>query len=145
MAGFTNYLEDKIINHLFGDATGASGADHYTAPTTWYAGLLTAAPTDSTTGTEVTGGAYARLPVSAWVLITSGAAEAKNSGSLEWAAATTDWGTVTHCGLYDAISGGNLAAFEILTKLDYSSANPKVVSTGDIFKINAENLKIKLD
>ena len=39
MAGFTNYLEDKIINHLFGDATGASGADHYTAPTTWYIGL----------------------------------------------------------------------------------------------------------
>ena len=55
MAGFTNYLEDKIMNHLFGDDTGASGADHYTAPTTWYVGLLTAAPSDSAAGTEAPG------------------------------------------------------------------------------------------
>ena len=32
MAGFTNYLEDKVIGHLFGGTA-------YTAPTTWYAGL----------------------------------------------------------------------------------------------------------
>jgi len=137
MAGFTNYLEDKVIGHLFGGAS-------YTAPGTWYAGLQTAAPSDSAAGTEVSGGAYARQSV-AWTRATSGVAQASNTAALEWPAATTDWGTVTHAGIYDAVSGGNLVAFETLTKTDFSTANPKVVNTGDIFKIDAGNLKIQLD
>ena len=40
MAGLTNYLEDKIWNHVFGSTS-------YTKPTNWYVGLLTAAPSDS--------------------------------------------------------------------------------------------------
>ena len=144
MAGFTNYLEDKIINHLFGDDTGTSGADHYTAPTTWYCGLQTASPSDSAAGTEVAGGAYARQSV-AWTLATGGTAQASNTASLTFPAATTDWGTVTHAGIYDAVSGGNLVAFETLTKTDFSTANPKIVNTGDILKIDAGNLKIQLD
>ena len=137
MAGFTNYLEDKVVAHLFGGVA-------YTAPTTWYAGLQTATPSDSTAGTEVTGGAYARQSV-AWTVASSGLAQASNTAALEWPAATTDWGTVTHAGIYDAVSGGNLVAFETLTKTDFSTANPKVVNTGDIFKIDAGNLKIQLD
>ena len=137
MAGFTNYLEDKVIGHLFGGTA-------YTAPTTWYAGLQTAAPSDSAAGTEVSGGAYARQSV-AWTIGTGGVAQASNTAALEWPAATTDWGTVTHAGIYDAVSGGNLVAFETLTETDFSTANPKVVNTGDIFKIDAGTLKIQLD
>jgi hypothetical protein len=144
MAGFTNYLEDKIINHLFGDDTGASGADHYTAPTTWYVGLQTVAPTDSAGGTEVAGGGYARQSV-AWTLATGGTAQASNTAAITFPTASTDWGTVTHAGIYDALTGGNLVAFEVLTKTDFSTANPKTVNTGDIFKIDAGNLKIQLD
>jgi|21_taG_2_1085346.scaffolds.fasta_scaffold00451_3 hypothetical protein len=144
MAGFTNYLEDKIINHLFGDDTGASGADHYTAPTTWYVGLQTAAPSDSAAGTEVSGGAYARQSV-AWTLASGGTAQASNTAAITFPTATTDWGTVTNAGIYDALTGGNLVAFEVLTKTDFSTANPKTVNTGDIFKIDAGNLKIQLD
>ena len=137
MAGFTNYLEDKVIAHLFGGVA-------YTAPTTWYVGLFTATPSDSAAGTEVSGGAYTRQSV-AWTLQTSGTAQASNTAALTFAAATTDWGTVTHAGVYDAASGGNLVAYEVLTKTDFSTANPKVVNTGDIFKIDAGNLKIQLD
>jgi len=54
MAGLTNYLEDKIINHVFGSTS-------YTKPTNWYVGLLTATPSDSAAGTEVSGGSYARM------------------------------------------------------------------------------------
>ena len=145
MAGFTNYLEDKVINHLFGDDTGASGADHYTAPTTWYVGLQTAAPADDAAGTEVSGGAYARQSV-AWTLVSGGTAQASNTAALTFPAATTDWGTVTHAGVYDAVgAGANLVAFEVLTKTDFTTANPKTVNTGDIFKIDAGNLKIQLD
>ena len=144
MAGFTNYLEDKIMNHLFGDDTGASGADHYTAPTTWYVGLLTAAPSDSAAGTEVSGGAYARQSV-AWTISGSGVAQAVNTSAITFPAATTNWGTATHCGIYDAASSGNLVAYETLTAADFSTANPKTINAGDIFKLDAGNLKIQLD
>ena len=137
MAGFTNYLEDKVIVHLFGGTA-------YTAPTTWYAGLQTAAPSDSAGGTEVSGGAYARQAIS-WTITSGGTAQASNTSALEWPASTTDWGTVTHCGVYDSLTGGELTAFEELTKTDFTTANPKTVNTGDIMKIDAGNLKLQLD
>jgi len=137
MAGFTNYLEDKIVNHVFGSTT-------YTKPTTWYAGLLTAAPSDSAAGTEVSGGSYARQAIS-WTITGTGTAQAASSAALTWPAATTDWGTATHCGVYDALTSGNLAAYETLTQSDFSTANPKVINSGDIFKIDTGNLKIQLD
>ena len=144
MAGFTNYLEDKIINHLFGDATGTSGADHYTAPTTWYVGLQTASPSDSAGGTEVSGGGYARQSV-AWTLTSGGVAQASNTSAITFPTATTDWGTVTHAGIYDAATSGNLVAYETLTKADFSTANPKTVNTGDIMKLDSANIKLTLD
>ena len=137
MAGFTNYLEDKVIGHLFGGTA-------YTAPTTLYVGLQTSTPSDSTGGTEVSGGAYARQSVS-WTIQTGGTAQASNTLALTFPAATTDWGICTHAGVYDALTGGNLLAFETLTKTDFTTANPKTVNTGDIFKIDSANLKIQLD
>ena len=137
MAGFTNYLEDKVIAHLFGGTA-------YSAPSTWYVGLLTAVPSDSAAGTEVSGGAYARQSV-AWTIQTGGTAQASNTAALTFPAATTDLGTVQWAGIYDALTSGNLVAFEVLTKTDFTTANPKVVNTGDIFKIDAGNLKIQLD
>ena len=53
MAGFSDYLEDKVLNHVFGGTA-------YTAPSTLYVGLYTAAPSDTGGGTEVSGGSYAR-------------------------------------------------------------------------------------
>ena len=137
MAGFTNYLEDKVINHLFGSVT-------FTRPGTYYCGLLTVAPTDSATGTEVSGGAYARQSI-AWVITGSGVSQAASSADLTWPAATTDWGTVIVAGVYDALTSGNLVAFETLTKSDFTTANPKIINSGDIFKIASGSLKITLD
>ena len=137
MAGFTDYLEDKVMNHLFGGTA-------YTAPTTWYVGLLTVAPTDSTTGTEVSGGSYARQSIS-WTVTGSGTALAASNAAITFPAATTDWGTVIVAGIYDADTGGNLCAFETLTQSDFSTSNPKTINSGDIFKIDSGNLKIQLD
>tara|TARA_Y100000590_G_scaffold465553_1_gene638197 strand:+ start:1780 stop:2193 length:414 start_codon:yes stop_codon:yes gene_type:complete len=137
MAGFTDYLEDKVMNHLFGGTA-------YTAPTTWYVGLLTVAPTDSTTGTEVSGGSYARQSIS-WTVTGSGTALAASNAAITFPAATTDWGTVIVAGIYDADAGGNLCAFETLTQSDFSTSNPKTINSGDIFKIDSGNLKIQLD
>ncbi len=137
MAGFTDYLEDKVMNHLFGGTA-------YTAPTTWYVGLLTVAPTDSTTGTEVSGGSYARQSIS-WTVTGSGTALAASNAAITFPAATTDWGTVIVAGIYDADAGGQLCAFETLTQSDFSTSNPKTINSGDIFKIDSGNLKIQLD
>jgi hypothetical protein len=137
MAGFTNYLEDKVINHVFGGTA-------YTAPTAWYVALYTATPTDSTGGTEVSGGGYARQAVS-WTITGTGTAQASNSGAITFPASTSDWGTVTHAAVVDAVTSGNILAYETLTKTDFSTANPKTVNTGDIFQIDAGNLKVQLD
>ena len=137
MAGFTNYLEDKIINHVFGGAA-------YSAQTTCYVGLYTATPTDAGGGTEVSGGGYARQSV-AWTRSGSGTAQAVNTSAITFPAATSDWGVVTHAAVLDASASGNILAYEELTKTDFTTANPKTVNTGDIFQIDAANLKVQLD
>ena len=53
MAGFSDYLEDKVLDHVFGGTA-------YTAPSTLYVALYTVAPTDTGGGTEVLGRGYSR-------------------------------------------------------------------------------------
>ena len=137
MAGLTNYLEDKIINHVFGSTT-------YTKPTSWYVGLLTATPSDSAAGTEVSGGSYARQ-VCAFTITGSGIAQALNTSAITFPTATADWGVVGWVGLYDALTSGNLAAYQNLQQSDFSTATTKTINDGDIFKFNASTIKIQLD
>ena len=56
MAEFTDFLENKIIDHMLRNQA-------YTPPTTVYVALFTTATTDAGGGTEVSGGAYARQAV----------------------------------------------------------------------------------
>ena len=137
MAGLTNYLEDKIMNHVFGSTT-------FTKPTNWYVGLLTASPSDSSGGTEVTGGSYARQ-VCAFTITGSGTALAANTSAITFPTATADWGIVGWIGIYDAASSGNLVAYQNLQKSDFSTTTTKTVNDGDIFKFNASTIKIQLD
>ena len=62
---FSNYLENKVMLHVFGGTS-------YTAPATLYVGLYTSDPGEGDTGTEVSGGSYARQ--TATFTITGGAA-----------------------------------------------------------------------
>jgi len=137
MAGLTNYLEDKIMNHVFGTTT-------YSKPTNWYVGLLTATPSDSAAGTEVTGGSYARQ-VCAFTITGSGTAQAVNTSAITFPTATADWGIVGWIGIYDSLSGVNLVAYQNLQKSDFSTTTTKTINDGDIFKFNASTIKIQLD
>ena len=137
MAGLTNYLEDKIVNHVFGATT-------YTKPTNWYVGLLTATPSDSAAGTEVSGGSYARM-VCAFTITGSGVSQAANTSAITFPTATADWGVVGWIGIYDALSSGNLVAYQNLQKSDFSTSTTKTINDGDIFKFNATTIKIQLD
>jgi len=137
MAGLTNYFEDKIWNHVFGSTT-------YTKPTNWYVGLLTATPSDSAGGTEVSGGSYARQ-ICAFTITGTGTALATNTSAITFPTATADWGIVGWVGIYDAVSSGNLVAYQNLQKSDFSTTTTKTVNDGDIFKFNASTIKITLD
>ena len=137
MAGLTNYLEDKIWNHVFGSTT-------YTKPTNWYVGLLTATPSDSAGGTEVTGGSYARQ-VCSFTITGTGTALATNTSAITFPTATADWGIIGWVGIYDAVSSGNLVAYQNLQKSDYSTSTTKTLNDGDIFKFNSGTIKLTLD
>ncbi|MEO8680392.1 MAG: hypothetical protein ABI665_15175 [Vicinamibacterales bacterium] len=116
----SDYLENKLIDHLFRTAS-------FTKPTGLYVALLTAAPSDAAGGTEVTGGSYARVnlaPLDAnWKATqggTSGASSGtggvtSNASAITFPAPTANWGTVTHFGIFDAASGGNLLIWDALT------------------------------
>jgi len=123
----SNYLENALIN-----ATLRNTA--YTSPSTVYVGLFTSDPTDAGSGTEVSGGSYARVAVT-FGAPSNGAST--NSAAVEFPQATGDWGTITHIGILDASSSGNLLYH---TALD----NSKVIQTGDIFKIATGNLSVTL-
>jgi len=127
MAEISNYLENALINVTL-------RATAYTAPTTVYVALYTTDPTDADTGTEVTGGSYARQSVT-FAAPSNGVST--NSADVTFPTCTLTWGTVTHIGIRDALTAGNLLYH---TPIDVS----KTISTGDIFKITTGNLSVTL-
>jgi hypothetical protein len=106
----SNYLENKLLDHVFG------GPD-YVRPGTLYVALFTAAPNDGGGGTEVSGGSYARVAVTNNATnFPAAASGAKSNGTaITFPTATAGWGTVTHWAIFDASSGGNLVAWAALT------------------------------
>ena len=127
MAEFSNYLENALINAVLRNTS-------YTSPATVYVSLYTTDPTDADTGTEVSGGSYARQAV------TFGAPSngvSTNSADVTFPTATASWGTVSHIGIHDASTSGNLLFH---TPLDTA----KTIDSGDIFKIETGNLSVTL-
>lgn len=125
---FSNTFETHVLQYVF--TTGS-----VTRPTAWYVGLFTADPTDTGAGaTEISGNGYARVAAT----FTVSGATATTSAAVEFAAATGSWGTVSHIGIFDASSGGNLIAHSALTA-------SKAIGTGDVFRIPTNDLDITLD
>lgn len=126
---FSNFLETEILDHVFGAAA-------YTAPGTMHLALFTSNPAEDASGTEVTtsGTAYARQTVA----FTVSGNTASNTGAVEYPTATAAFGTVSHVGVMDASTSGNLMAYAALT-------SSKTISTGDVFRVPAGDLDITLD
>jgi hypothetical protein len=127
MAEMSNFLENALINATLRNTS-------YTSPSVVYLGLYTSDPTDADTGTEVSGGSYARQA------ITFGAPSngvTTNTAAIEFPQATANWGTVGWIGIEDALTGGNLLYH---SPLDAS----KTIASGDIFKIAIGSLSVTL-
>lgn len=102
MTAKTDFLEDRVLDRILKNNAQIS----YTFPATVYAALFTADPTDTGTQTsEVSGGSYARVSIS-WGTIASGSVS--NSGAVTFPTASGSWGTVTHVGIMDASTSGNM-------------------------------------
>jgi hypothetical protein len=128
MSAMSDYLENKVLDHILGTTA-------YTQPTTVYVGLSTASFADDNSGTELSGSGYARVSAS-FNAAASGSAD--NSAAIEFSAATGSWGTVSHFGIFDASSAGNLL-------IHGSFTTAKVIGSGDILKITAGDLDISAD
>ncbi|AJY07963.1 hypothetical protein SB768_08120 [Burkholderia sp. SIMBA_043] len=122
-------IEQAILKHFL-------GVQAYTMPTTVYVALFTTTPTmpAGAGGVEVSGGAYARQPIT-WTVTGSGPATANNSALVTFPTATANWGTIMGAGIYDSLTGGTLI-----------DAGPlqvsKIIGTGDVFAFPAANYTI---
>lgn len=126
MAGsLTNYAENKVLDHVLGTTS-------YTMPTV-YVALYTVAPTDSSAGTEVTGGSYARIAGS-FTAATGGASS--NSGNIDFLDMPAC--TVVAVGILDNSTGGNLLVYGTLT-------TNKSLDAGDTLRIATGDLDITID
>ncbi len=121
MAALSDYLENKILDYVL-------RAQAFSAPATTYVALLTAAPSDTGGGTEVTGGSYARVAVTSSLANWAGTqstgsttassgtgGQTSNNNTITFPAPTANWGVVTHMGVYDASTSGNLLFYAALT------------------------------
>ena len=123
----SNTFETHTLNYLF-------TATSVTRPTAWYVALFTSNPDEDASGTEVSGGAYARQSVA----FTVSGNTASNSAAIEFPPATAPYGTVTHIGVFDASSAGNLIAYAALT-------TSKAIDTGDVMRINSSDLDVTME
>lgn len=124
---FSNTFETTVLTWVLTNGSA-------TRPTAWYVALFTDDPTDADTGTEITGGSYARTSVT----FTVSGDTASNSAAVEFPAATADWGTITHIGVYDADTSGNLIFHSALTAA-------KAITNGDVFRIPIGDLDFTLN
>jgi len=131
MGGFTDYWEDKILDHIFDKAI-------YTPPTI-YVGLSTSDPQDDGSGlAEPAGNAYARVQTSSadWNVASGGTVQ--NANDITFAKATGDWGDVAYFALFDASTNGHMLAHGALSQT-------MAIGSSDTARFTAGQLNISLD
>ena len=128
---FSDYWELKVLDETTGKSPSA----------TRYIALLTATPTDASTGStivEPVGGSYARKSTAAtdWNAASNGASS--NANAITFVQATGDWGEITHFAICGGSTGGNVLAWGSLTA-------SKTILNGDTASFAAGSLIITLD
>lgn len=128
----TNYLETKLLQFVLNNNAGS-----LSAVSTIYLALFTANPTETgslSNEVSTSGTGYARQSVG----FTTSNNASSNTSNIEFSAAQSSWGTVTHIGIMDASTSGNMLFHGALTV-------SKTIDTNDIFRINAGDLDITID
>jgi hypothetical protein len=132
MSGFSTYLAQQIIQITL---RGVS----YTIPAGHYLALFTSDPTDNnTTANEVAGTWYARQTTGAWTAPVGTGNSTSNTSQITFPAVTTAAVTVTHWGMYDAVTLGNLLYSGALT-------SSKTLGIGDVLVVGANQLVLTIE
>lgn len=130
MAAASDYLEVALLDAVLRNTS-------YTSPTTVYVSLHTGSPGDADDGAnEITtsGSAYSRQSAT---FAAASAGSISTNAAINYSAATSNWGTVSHIGIYDASTGGNLLFHGALT-------TSKTIETGDTLSIASGSLTVTL-
>lgn len=102
MAGLSVYLAQKLIGHVLQGLP-------YPVPAGTFLALFVADPTDENlTANEVVAAWYDRQQVSAWSAPVGAGTTSHNTNQVIFDAVTVEAVSVSHYGIYDAVSGGNL-------------------------------------
>tara|TARA_B100000900_G_C20351735_1_gene622593 strand:- start:89 stop:475 length:387 start_codon:yes stop_codon:yes gene_type:complete len=125
MSAMSDYLELKFLDHFTGTASTS-------APSAVYLGLSTASLQDDNSGTELTGNNYSRKAIT---FASASSGSIASNAAVEFDAATGSWGSVSHFGIFDAASSGNL-----LFHGAFSAA--KTIASGDVLKVASGSLTI---
>lgn len=126
------HLSRQVLNHFLRN-------QQITAPTQLFLALYTSNPTSEDTGVEITGGSYARMPITFTApSADTGINVVSNAAEIRFPVATDDWGTISHFGVRDAATGGNLFAFAAVPI-------PKLIEEGDEAKFIQNALTISLE
>ena len=128
MSAISNFLENELLDHTLGIAS-------YTAPSTIYLALFTTDPTDADTGTEVSGFGYARQETTFGAAV-SGASS--NTTAETFSATGGNFGEITHIGLYDALTTGNLLYHTALSA-------SRIVNNGESLSFAIGAIDVSLD
>ena len=140
MSAASNYLENKVLDHVLGE-----GARTFTSPGTIYLALFKETGTGTLANLEAgtmtdeistSGTAYARQGVN---FSAASSGSAATNGTVTWTTATADWGTVTAVAVVDSATAqaGNVLFYGNLTA-------SKAISSGDTFQISSTNLTVSL-
>ncbi len=133
MAGSAStYFANIIMAHVFGKTT-------YTAPSPLYLAAYTSAPSDAGGGAEVTGGGYARVAITNNTTnFPAPVGGETNLGVVQsFPEATAGWGIITHFGILDAATNGNLIIWGAL-------GTPQSIGVGDILRFPAGGTGLRL-
>lgn len=140
MSAASNYLENKVLDHVLGE-----GARNFTSPANLYVALFTDVGTGTLANLEAgtltdeistSGTAYSRQPID---FSAASNGTAASSGTVTWSTATATWGLVTALAVVDS---GTAGAGNVLFYGNLSIA--KDIQTGDTFQISSTNLTVSL-
>jgi len=125
MSAMSDYLELKFLDHFTGTASTS-------APSAVYLGLATASIQDDASGTELSGNNYTRKAVT---FASASSGSISSNAAVEFNAASGSWGTISHWGIWDAATSGNLLYHGAFT-------TGKAIASGDILKVASGSLTI---
>jgi len=128
MPGISNFIEQKMLDHIF-SLTAAYGQP------TIYVALSTADPAEDNSGiAEPVGNGYARKAVPAWGVT---GRTATNTNQIDFAQASGAWGTISHYAIFDALTGGNMLA-------NGTVSPAQAVVNGNLFSLAAGSVSISI-